>query len=168
MEPVTTLIAAKLGADLLRTLTGNVVNQQQAAQEREKMEQAVRFEQLLRQVAANPRVQKAAYLAAENIRTPEDAEFRLGDCAARIFDDPHVQAALGGRTEPVQFRFLDKETVEITTREGIKKIVRLEGQALAAVAEARQILDCLYPAINRPNPPYAIRYIPGTGVATLL
>lgn len=169
MEPVTTLIAAKLGADFLRGLASGFA-QPQPAQQAQQAEQAAKFEQLLRQVASNPNVQKAAFLAAENIRTQEDAEFRLGDCATRILNDPAVQQALGGRTEPVEIRFLDQGMVELTTREGVKKLVRLEGNALRAANEARQILDCIHTARGTAQRPdtFGIRYIPGTGIATLL
>lgn len=186
MDPVTTLIAARVGMNLLNNITGGLgkIGQPaapagQAAAGGTAPTDPLAFQKMLQQVAASPKVQNAARLESAGIHGMHDVPLKMGDFAARIMQDPGVQDFLQGESKPSEIRFMGDGVVSLRTQDGRSRTIRLESHdARSAALHAEDIVKSLRdtgaitssqaPGLNaQDNALFSLRYRIGDGAAEL-
>jgi hypothetical protein len=179
MEPVTTLIAARMGMNLLQNLTGALAPQAQPQAAAGPQADPQAFQKMIQQVMDSPKVQNAAQLESLGIQSMTDVPTKMGDYAARIVQDPAVQNFLQGDSNPSEIRFLGDGMVSVSTQDGRTRAIRLENPdaqsaAIAAEAAVKSLREtgALGSQAAGMNPQdtslFALRYQAGMGTAELL
>lgn len=181
MDPVTTVIAARMGMNLLQNITGNLGGNAGAAPAQGTQPQAdpQAFQKMVQQVMASPKVQNAALLDAEGIVNMNDVPAKMGDYASRIMQDPAVADFLQGESKGAQIQFLGDGVVSVRAHDGRTRAIRLENpDARSAALTAESVVKSLRDTGAIPtksagmNPQdaslFALRYQLGTGTAELV
>jgi hypothetical protein len=179
MDPVTTVIAARMGMNLLQNLTGNLGgNSAQPAQAAAPQADPQAFQKMVQQVMASPKVQSAAQLGYEGINSMNDVPAKMGDYASRIMQDPAVHEFLQGDAKGAQIKFLGDGVVSVSTQDGRSRAIRLENpDARSAALTAESVVKSLRGSGSIPsngaglNPHdpslFTLRYSIGAGTAEL-
>lgn len=141
------------------------------------------FQKLMAKISSSPEIQQASFLAAEGIKNNDDASQRMAELSARVMQDPEVQKAIAGNSDPVEMRFLPGGVVSLKLSDGREKTVTLQDDAKGAAEKGAKILATLkasgQSSLNTPiqsafsngsvaHAAAGVRYTPGSGTSTLL
>ena len=107
----------------------------------------------------------------------------MAELSARVMQDPEVQKAVAGNSDPVEIRFLPGGVVSLKLSDGREKTVTLQNDAKSAAEKAAQILATIkasgQSSLTTPtqsafstgtvaHAAAGVRYTPGSGTSTLL
>jgi len=137
MNPLLAITAAKMGSNILNSLTGNSAEKAPSSAEMKK----AAFAQILAKTTSTPEYKNMQSLSADGIGSRSDVEMTLQQMSQKILQSPEVAKALEGSSEPFDLKFLPDGNVAIKKADGSEKIFQLDGNLKETAQKAVSIIE---------------------------